>query len=207
MIGIGVVFIVNSVSNSNQSLTNQTNAAQTTSNKELTSSDPLDLTNIIVQLDDLPAGWYQAVLEEDKKPVSLAEASRIQSVFRNKKNISNPEEIISLSNTIVLYKESNVSEEFLSRKSKFSTQSGFKKVRVGDDSFFYRTVSVGPATIGQPDKIQSVTCELAFVSEQYFVLLESYGQGLKDSTEEQNLEFLTNLANRIEGKITAAGNY
>ena len=92
----------------------------------------LVLEEILVRLDELPAGWYQAAFQDDTAGQYLVDG--VRAVFRNKK-YATPEEEISVANSVSLCEEEEAAVYLL--QGGRSVWSDFEELSLGDGGFFW----------------------------------------------------------------------
>lgn len=179
---VGGVFVFSRFSQG----TPPTNPSASTPPAQPTSQPPtkqLVLEDMLVRLDELPSGWYQAFFE-DYGGQYILDGLRIG--FRNKK-YATPAEEISLANNVLLCEEEQAAIYLIAQaKLRFPD---LEALALGDDGFYGE----------QMDSI----CEIQFIKGQYLVQLEYYGQPLSNVSSEEKLAFLDELAKKVEARIPA----
>jgi len=147
-----------------------------------TPTPSLALKDMLVKLDELPAGWFQAAFQQDMRGEYRIDGVRV--VFRNKKYAAHEEEI-SVANSVFLCEEEQAAAFLLDReKSHFHP---VRQVSLGDDGLF--------GCSGAPH------CEIHFVEGPFWVILEYYGTPLGAISEAEKFEFLQNLAQQVAARI------
>jgi len=140
------------------------------------------LSDMVVKLDELPTGWYQAAFQEDMTGEYVIDGVRV--VFRNKK-YATPEEEISVANSVSLCAEKQAAIYLISQEKPHF--ENLQSLPLGDDGFYGERMDT--------------QCDIQFVKGLYLVQLEYYGQPLSNVSSEEKLAFLKNLAKNVELRI------
>lgn len=136
------------------------------------------LKDMVVKLDELPTGWYQAAFQEDMTGEYRIDGVRV--VFRNKKYATHEEEI-SVANSIWLCGEKEAAVYLFERERKY-----YKEISLADKAVY--DAASGHARI-------------IFVKGLFLVELEYYGIPLENISETEKFQFIYSLAKIVAQRI------
>lgn len=171
-----------------------------------------DLEDIMLTLDDLPTGWHQVRFEDSTEEYITRV---VEVVFRNKKHPPVEENIV-VHNRVALYEE-ELDALYWVQNSKDAHQKGIDRgeriqiheIALGDDGYCY-TLWEDKARLQDergllPDSgvLGCYQCDLLFIKGSLAIRFQYYGWPLIDMTEAEIINFVHDLAQKVEARIPA----
>lgn len=140
--------------------------------------------DVLLRLDELPPGWFQAQFEEDL----AAEYSikTVQVIFVNEPYVD-WEEKITISNYVSLCVEK---EAAIYRLEKMVGGTNSQEIDLGDKGFFLKR-----------GEQEIPSYEIYFAKGQYFVWIIYFGKPLSNVGDEENIRFVNDLAQKVAKRV------
>ena len=151
------------------------------------------LQDMIVKLEDLPSGWHQISYTSEGEGEREFEIRTVRSVYRNKEYPTEWENIV-FSNDVTLYQGKEHAVHHYERID----ESKAEEISLGDTTALY--------LVNWTEQWAEYRCiyqsNISFVKDALLIHLSCHGRPLCYMTEEDIFEFIYNLAQVVETRIT-----